>query len=136
MSARTGGAGGIPVAQARLRHTCSMSTCICAPAHLTCVAFAHGIVMQRCRVHELQKWTLDGRATDARTVRTLLKDLFVETRGTRSTSPATRPAPVSLTLPVQSHTSSEVALDAGTDEALTSLLRARGLQGSWAVACR
>lgn len=114
-----------------------MSTCICAPAHLTSVSFAHGIVMQRCRQHELQTWTKDGRATDAGTVRTLLKDLFVETRGTRSraTSPERRPAaPVAFTLPAQDHASSEVAMDAGADEALTALLRSRGLQGSWAVA--
>ncbi len=111
-----------------------MSTCICAPAHLTSVAFAHGIVMQRCRVHELQIWTQDGRATDARTVRTLLKDLFVETRGTRATSPATRRDDVHLDVPSQDHAFSDVALDAGADEALTALLRSRGLQGSWAVA--
>ena len=110
-----------------------MSTCICAPAHRTSVAFAHGIVMQRCRVHELQTWTQHGRPTDARTVRTLLKDLFVETRGVRSTSPVDRPAPVRLTLPAQDHASSEVALGAGADEALTALLRSRGLQGSWSV---
>lgn len=111
-----------------------MSTCVCAPAHLTSVAFQHGIVMQRCRRHELQTWTQDGRPTDAVTVRTLLKDLFVETRGARSSSPAARPAPMRLTLPARSHPSSEVALDAGADQALTALLRSRGLQGSWAVA--
>lgn len=111
-----------------------MNTCSCAPAHLSSVAFAHGIVMHRCRRHELQQWTQDGRPTDARTVRTLLKDLFVETRGARSTSPVDRPAAVRLTVPAQSHTSSKVALDAGADEALTALLRSRGLQGSWSVA--
>lgn len=111
-----------------------MSTCDCAPAHLTSVAFAHGIVMRRCGRHELQTWTQDGSPTDADTVRTLLKDLFVETRGRRSTSPTARPAPPSLTLPVQSHPASDVALDAGADEALTRLLRSRGLQGSWSVA--
>ena len=111
-----------------------MSTCVCAPAHLTSVAFAHGIVMRRCQRHELQTWTQDGRPTDARTVQRLLKDLFVEQRGTRSTSPARRPAPVALTLPAASHPSSDVALGAGADEALTKLLRSRGLQGSWAVA--
>ncbi|MCW2679889.1 MAG: hypothetical protein JWM62_1290 [Frankiales bacterium] len=111
-----------------------MSTCVCAPAHLTSVAFPHGIVMQRCQRHELQMWTKDGRPTDTGTVRTLLKDLFVEKRGTRSTSPIARPAPARMHLPVQSHDRSDVALDAGADEALTALLRSRGLQGSWAVA--
>ena len=111
-----------------------MSTCVCAPAHLTSVAFAHDIVMQRCQRHELLTWTKDGRPTDTRTVRTLLKDLFVETRGARSTSPVARPATPALTVPAQSHPSSDVALGAGADEALTSLLRSRGLQGSWSVA--
>ena len=134
MSAQTGGGPATAVAASRSRHTEDMSTCICAPAHLTSVAFAHGIVMQRCRLHELQTWTKDGQATDARTVRTLLKDLFVETRGTRSTSPVARRTNVQLTLPAQDHTSSEVAMGAGADEALTALLRSRGLQGSWAVA--
>jgi hypothetical protein len=111
-----------------------MSTCVCAPAHLTSVAFAHGIVMSRCRVHDLQTWTQDGRLTDPRTVRTLLKDLFLETRGTRATSPGTRPAPPRPSVPTQEHGVSEVVLDAGADEALTALLRSRGMNGSWAVA--
>ena len=111
-----------------------MSTCACAPSSRTSVAFAHGIVLQRCSAHELQTWTQDGRATDAPTVRRLLKDLFVETRGTRSTPPRARPAVLPLGLPAQSRPSSDVALDAGTDEALTALLRSRGLQGSWSVA--
>lgn len=111
-----------------------MSTCVCPPAHLTAVGFAHGIVMQRCRVHELQTWTQDGRPTDADAVRSLLRDLFVETRGARATSPVSRPAAGSVPSASQSHASSEVALDAGADEALTTLLRSRGLAGSWGVA--
>ena len=113
-----------------------MNSCACPASSLTSVAFAHGVVMQRCRSHELQTWTVDGRKTDARTVRTLLKDLFIETRGQRrSTSPAASPqSVVHLDVPSQASTSSDVALGAGADERLTALLRSRGLQGSWAVA--
>ena len=116
-----------------------MNSCACPASSVTSVAFAHGVVMQRCRAHELQTWTVEGRRTDASTVRTLLKDLFVETRGQRrSTSPI--PAQQVITLPdpssasLTSEFSSDVALDAGADERLTALLRSRGLQGSWAVA--
>lgn len=113
-----------------------MSTCACAPAHCTTVAFSHGIVLQRCWQHDLQTWTLDGRATDARTVRGLLKDLFVETRGvrTRSTSPVRGRTAAPLTVPAPGNVFSDVALGAGADAALTALLRSRGLQGSWSVA--
>lgn len=118
------------------RHTCSMSTCACAPSHRTTVAFSHGIVLQRCRLHDLQTWTLDGRATDAPTVRGLLKDLFVEARGarTRSTSPLRRRASAPLRAAVPTEVPRDVALGAGADEALTALLRSRGVQGSWSVA--
>jgi len=117
-----------------------MNSCACPASRLTSVAFAHGVVMQRCRSHELQTWTVNGRRTDAGAVRSLLKDLFVETRGQRrSTSPI--PAQQVITLPaapssagLTSEFSSDVALDAGADERLTALLRSRGLQGSWAVA--
>jgi hypothetical protein len=112
-----------------------MNSCACPASSLTSVAFAHGVVMQRCRSHELQSWTVNGRRTDAGTVRGLLKDLFIETRGQRrSTSPIQAQKVVHLDVPSYESTSSDVALDAGADERLTALLRSRGLQGSWAVA--
>ena len=112
-----------------------MNSCACPASSLTSVEFAHGVVMQRCRSHELQTWTVDGRRTDARTVRRLLKEVFVETRGrTRSTSPSRAPRVAHLDVPTYGDPSSEVALGAGADERLTALLRSRGLQGSWSVA--
>ena len=113
-----------------------MSTCSCPRSSLTSVAFAHGVMMQRCRAHELQAWTVEGRPADDATVRRLLKDLFVESRGRRgrSTSPAPARTVVHLDLPAQEQVFSDVALDAGADAQLTALLRSRGLQGSWAVA--
>ena len=114
-----------------------MDTCSCAPATLTCVTFARGVVMRRCRRHELQTWTVDGRRTDAETARGLLRDLFVEMRGERARSTSPAPTPRVLHLEVPSYDddpSAEVALPAGADERLTALLNSRGLQGSWAVA--
>ena len=106
-----------------------MSTCACPASSLTSVSFAHGVVMQRCGSHELQTWTVNGRRTDGRAVRGLLKDLFVETRGQR------RPAAELPTHQVaRSGARTHVAPDATTDERLTALLNARGVQGSWAIA--
>ena len=113
-----------------------MDNCSCAPASLTCVTFARGVVMRRCPVHEIQTWTVDGSRTDAGTARSLLKDLFVDLRGQRgrSTSPARGRRVLHLDVPSVADPSSEVALPAGADEHLTALLNSRGLQGSWAVA--
>jgi hypothetical protein len=114
-----------------------MDTCSCAPASLTCVTFARGIVMRRCPAHEVQSWTVDGSRTDAATARGLLKDVFVELRGQRVRSSSPAPTPRVLHLDVPSYDddpSTEVALPAGADERLTALLNARGLQGSWATA--
>ena len=101
-----------------------MSTCSCAPAHRTSVAFAHGIVMQRCRAHDLQTWTHHGRPTDAGTVRTLLKDLFVEQRGTRSGMPRHVP---------RIHRAPVVRTPAPED-AIAAVLRAHGVEGTWSIA--
>ena len=109
-----------------------MNSCACPASRLTSVAFAHGVVMQRCRAHETQTWTVNGRPADGRTVRSLLKDLFVETRGLTRTS---RPAPAQKVVApsAQRNAEREEEVTPGLDEQLTALLRARGLQGSWAV---
>ena len=117
-----------------------MNRCACPASSLTSLEFAHGVVMQRCMSHEQQSWTVDGRLADARTVRSLLKDLFVEARGQRRSTVGARPRRVGhLNAPARDRTTSGapaagVDVDAGADEQLTALLRARGLQGSWAVA--
>lgn len=89
--------------------------------------------MQRCTSHELQTWTVDGRTADAGTVRSLLKDVFVETRGQRrSILPVPAQKVGRVQAPSYERASSDVDLDAG--DRLTALLRFRGLQGTWAVA--
>ena len=106
-----------------------MNSCACPASRLTSVAFAHGVVMQRCRSHETQAWTVNGRPAAAPAVRSLLKDLFIETRGRTRTS---RPAPVQPVAAPRAERAADPT--AGLDEQLTALLRARGMQGSWAVA--
>jgi hypothetical protein len=111
-----------------------MNSCACPPATLTSVAFAHGIVMQRCVSHEQQTWILDGRPIDSATVRPALKDLFIQQRDLRqrprSAAPRRHAVPLVPTpTPVVQHP----AADPRADD-LTALLNARGLQGSWSVA--
>lgn len=111
-----------------------MSSCCCSAASLTSVAFDGGMVLQRCGTHEAQRWTLDGREVARTEALHRLRTVFTSARGQRPgesgpAAPRVRPsrrvrAPQLVTLPA----------DAPTDERLTALLRARGLQGSWAVA--
>ena len=109
-----------------------MNTCACAPAARTSVAFAHGIVMHRCRVHELLTWTVEGRPVETSDVRGQLKDLFVEERGQqrRASGPAADKV-IRLSAPLERTAPAD---DATVDEQLTALLRSRGVQGSWATA--
>lgn len=108
-----------------------MTSCACPASSLTAVQFAHGVVMQRCRSHELATWTVNGRRADTRTVRGLLKDLFVESRGQRRDS-----APAHASRVVRRDVPVPVDALAGLqdDDLLTALLNARGLQGSWVTA--
>ena len=108
-----------------------MTSCACPASSLTAVQFAHGVVMQRCRSHELATWTVDGRRADTRTVRGLLKDLFVETRCQRRT-PSPRALPVAV--PAQATAAVDVLDGLAADDLLTALLNARGVQGRWATA--
>lgn len=111
-----------------------MSSCSCSAASLTSVAFDGGIVLQRCGTHEAQRWTLDGREVARTEALHRLRSLFTSARRQRAgqsvpAAPRVRPAPR-----VRAPQVTTLPADAPTDERLTALLRARGLQGSWAVA--
>lgn len=108
-----------------------MTTCACPATSLASLRFADGLVMLRCASHELQTWYVDGRPAERHEVLPALKDLFVDRRGERRSTPAPARRVVRLSEPV--------AYDAGpadTDDSarLTALLQARGLSGTWAVA--
>jgi hypothetical protein len=120
----------------RARQTRSMSTCGCAPATLTSVAFANGVVLQRCRTHEVQTWTGGDRATSGTAPLPALKDLFVQERGhgKRPAAAARRARVARPAAPRPAAAAPDVRPEAPSDDLLTALLNARGLSGAWTVA--
>ena len=116
-----------------------MSSCSCSPDALSSVTFGNGTVLVRCPAHEAQHWLVDGRPVEVTVALGRLRALFTEHRSRASREPALRqpalrqaaPRPRVIQLPQPAPAGSPVRVD---DEALTALLHARGLSGSWAVA--
>lgn len=109
----------------------AMSPCTCAVHELTAVRFAQDVVLLRCARHEQQAWTVAGRPASAARAHAVLRAVFDEgrsRRGQRRTTP--RHHVVRLTPAPPPATTAE----ATTAEALTALLHARGLEGSWSLA--
>ena len=100
-----------------------MSPCTCAVPDLTAVRFAQDVVLLRCTRHEQQAWTVDGRPATAARAHAVLREVFEDGRTRRHTPRVAPHARVVQLVP-----------PASTAEALTALLNARGLAGSWAVA--
>lgn len=113
------------VERAHVRDTWRMTSCACPESTLTSLTFADGVVLVRCRVHELQTWVVEGRAMGTDAALPVLKDLFVEHRGKGG-----RPRAVPRKAPVRAPREMPAA---AVDERLTKLLNARGLPGSWTV---
>ena len=111
-----------------------MSSCSCSPHALSSVTFGNGIVLVRCPAHEAQRWLVDGRPVEVTVALGRLRALFAEHRSRAPREPAPRQAaPQRRVIQLPQPTSAEqpVRVD---DDALTALLHARGLSGTWAVA--
>lgn len=118
-----------------------MSSCSCSPESLVSVTFRNGTVLLRCPAHEIQRWLVDGRPVAVPTALDGLRSLFVEHRGVRA---APQPAPAAAERPAadrviqlpRAAAAAQSPQDPARvdDAALTALLNARGLTGSWAVA--
>ena len=105
-----------------------MSSCTCANPT---VSFTAGVVLERCAGHDVQRWLVDGRPVDRDSALAVLRGSFAAHRGVRAVpgSRAARTAPRAARVPVPS------APPAGSlDQRLAAVLRARGVEGSWAVA--
>ena len=102
----------------------AMSPCTCAAAGLTAVRFVQDVVLLRCTHHEQQAWTVDGRPATAAQAHAVLREAFEDGRTRRG---ARRAAPRERVVQL-------VSSPATPAEALTALLNARGLVGSWSVA--
>ncbi len=111
-------------------HTASMTNCPC-PGR-TSVAFSTGVELRRCSTHDTQSWLVDGELAEATVAVAALRVGFQELRGSSMRrGPAARTSgvpPRVVTLPP------DRAPAAPSAAALTALLHARGLQGSWATA--
>lgn len=111
-----------------------MSSCSCSPDALSSVTFGNGTVLVRCPAHEAQRWLVDGRPVEVTVALGRLRALFSEHRSRAPRQPALRQAATRsrvIQLPLSAPADQPVRVD---DDALTALLHARGLSGSWAVA--
>ena len=106
-----------------------MPSCPCAPADLTRVRIADAVELLRCSAHDLQRWVVDGEPVGREAVLHRLRGVFDDRRGERRSSRLAPPLPAVVRLPEPA-----AALAGTADEQLTALLRARGIEGSWALA--
>lgn len=103
------------------------------------VTFGDGVTLVRCSAHEQQYWVVDGAPTDSPLALARLRDLFQARRGQGRPRGPVRETVIRLDRGTAASADAvypTVVLPAGssTDAQLTALLRARGLEGSWAVA--
>lgn len=121
-----------------------MSSCSCPAASLTSVSFDHGMELRRCGAHDTQQWVVDGQVRDRTEVLTTLREAFLARRAqrrpaTRLPTPDAPPPALPAALPAAPAAAAppvriELPDDATAEQALTALLRARGVDGAWAIA--
>lgn len=106
-----------------------MPSCTCADH--TSVVFTTGVVLLRCSTHDSQTWRVRGRTATRAVAVAALRDAFQERSGGGQRR---RPAPRPSGVPARIVALPDATTPVPSAEALTALLNARGLAGSWATA--
>ena len=102
----------------------------CACADRTSVVFTTGVELLRCSAHDSQTWRVRGRTTTRAVAVAALRDAFQDRTGAHGRRrTASRPSGV----PARVVTLPDATSPVPSAEALTALLHARGLTGSWAT---
>lgn len=105
-----------------------MPPCTCADR--TAVVFTTGVELLRCSTHDTQTWRVHGRPTTRAVAVAALRDAFqVRT----FSEPRRRPAPRRSGVPERVVALPDASAPVPSAEALTALLNARGLAGTWAT---
>lgn len=104
-----------------------MPSCTCADR--TSVVFTTGVELLRCSAHDSQTWRVRGRTATRAVAVAALRDAFQD----RTAAPRRRPVPRPSGVPARVVTLPDAAAPVPSAEALTALLNARGLAGSWAT---